>query len=66
MAAKDERLELRCSTAERIHWEAAADLAGCSLSAWLREVATAEASATIDQPEPAGFLPGFGITEGDQ
>lgn len=66
MAGKDERIIIRCSTAEKLFFEEAAAQEGMNISSWLRALAHARALEVIIPNavgEPAAaFQPGFGLT----
>lgn len=70
MPGKDERLELRCSTAEKEFFELAAATEGLKVSAWLRDLATTRAHELLPEgaaAEPAAtFTPGYGLNDKEE
>lgn len=68
MPAKDESIEFRCATAEKLMFEEAAEKDGMKLSSWFRalghERATRVLLGDVDESVTA-FQPGFGLNEED-
>lgn len=66
MGPKDAAIDVRCSTAEKVFFQEAAEREGLSLSAWMRALANKRALEVVvpeveaDGPT-ASFLPGFGL-----